>query len=77
MVKLQLFIESKALFDVITNGKKSPKMRLILDIPYTREGQKKKEIMKIGFICPRFMLAVRLIKQIGRAKLQPVPMVEN
>ncbi len=49
-IPLQLFSDSKSLFDVISTGSRTSEKRLMLDIAAAREGSRDSILSNIGFI---------------------------
>lgn len=69
---LQLFANSKTLFDVISKGTRTSEKRLMLDVVSAGEEFKGGEISNIGFIRSDYNLAGGLTKQMNQAKLKNV-----
>ena len=56
-ISLQIFTDSKSLFDVIIQASKTSERRLMIDISATREAYEKQEIADIGLIESKYNLA--------------------
>ncbi len=69
-VPVQLFTDSKCLFDVISEGSRTPEKRMMLDIAAAREGFKSKAICNIGFVRNSNNIADGLTKPMNQSVLQ-------
>lgn len=65
-IPVNLFTDSKTLFDVISKGTRTSEKRLMLDIACAREGFKNHEISNIGFIGSSNNLADGLTKKMSQ-----------
>ena len=71
-IPVNLFTDSKTLFDIISKGTRISEKRLMLDISCAREGFKNHEISNIGFIRSSFKLADGLTKKMSQESLLKV-----
>ena len=71
-VPVQLFTDSKSLFDVISRGTRTSEKRMMLDIAAAREGFRDKIISDIGFVRSLKNLADGLTKQMKQTMLREV-----
>ena len=71
-VPLQLFTDSKSLFDVISKGSKTSEKRLMLEIAAAREAFRDQVISDIGFVRSSSNIADGLTKSMNQAALQSV-----
>eukprot|EP00171_Calliarthron_tuberculosum_P000537 IDg537t1 len=71
-IPVQLFTDSKSLFDVISKGSRTSEKRLMLDIAAAREGFRNKTISDIGFVRSSSNIADGLTKAMSQAALQSV-----
>ena len=68
-IPIQLYTDSKSLFDVISKGTRTSEKRLMLDIFAARECFKKKEIGDIGFVRSEYNIADALTKKMSQKAL--------
>ena len=68
-VPVQLFTDSKCLFDVISKGSRTSEKRMMIDIAAAREGFKRKEISDIGFVRSSNNIADGLTKAMNQSAL--------
>ena len=71
-IPVQLFTDSKSLFDVISKGSRTSEKRMMLDIAASREGFRDKVISDIGFVRSSRNLADGLTKPMNQAMLREV-----
>lgn len=71
-IPLQLFTDSKSLFDIISKGSRTSEKRLMLDIAAAREGFRDHLISDIGFIRSTKNVADGLTKPMSQQSLQHV-----
>ncbi len=71
-IRVQLFTDSKSLFDVISKGSRTSEKRMMLDIAAAREGFRDKLISDIGFVRSSKNLADGLMKSMSQSALQEV-----
>eukprot|EP00171_Calliarthron_tuberculosum_P020652 IDg20652t1 len=71
-IAVQLFTDSKYLFDVISKRSRTSEKRLMLDIAAAREGFCNRIISDIGFVRSKANLADGLTKSMSQAALQRV-----
>ncbi len=69
-IPVQLFTDSKCLFDIISKGSRTSEKRLMLDVAAAREGFQSKLISDIGFVRSSHNLADGLTKPIQQSALQ-------
>ena len=68
-VSVQLFTDSKSLFDVFSKGSRTSEKRMMLDIAAAREGFREKVISDIGFVRKSDNVADGLTKAMSQAVL--------
>lgn len=68
-IPVQLFTDSKCLFDVIWKGSRTSEKRIMLDIAAAREGFCDKTISDIGFVRSNHNIADGLTKSMSQASL--------
>ena len=73
-VPVQLFTDSKSLFDVISKGFRTSEKRMMLDIAAAREGFREKVISGIGFVRSSCNVADGLTRAMQQRSLQTVLM---
>lgn len=71
-VHLDLFTDSKSLFDIISRGSKTSEKRLMLDVAAAREGFKNQDISNIGLVRSESNVADGLTKQMAQATLRTI-----
>ncbi|CAN8072966.1 unnamed protein product [Agarophyton chilense] len=71
-IPVQLFTDSKSLFDVISKGSRTSEKRLMLDIAAARQGFKTKAISDIGFVRSSHNVADGLTKTMHQAALKNI-----
>lgn len=71
-IKVQLFTDSKSLFDVISKGSKTSEKRLMLDIAAAREGFKDELISNIGLVRSKHNIADGLTKEMNQSALRNI-----
>ena len=71
-IAVQLYTDSKSLFDVISKGTRTSEKRLMLDIAAAQEGFSKKEISDIGFVRSEENIADGLTKRMSQRTLVQV-----
>ena len=71
-VPVQLFTDSKFLFDVISKGSRTSEKRTMLDIAAARQGFKNKVISDIGFVRSSKNVADGLTKPMSQAMLHEI-----
>ena len=69
---VQLFTDSRSLFDNISKGSRTSEKRMMIDIAAAREGFKNKLISDFGFVRTNHMLADGLTKSMSQVALQEV-----
>ena len=69
-VNLDLFTDSKSLFDIISRGSKTSEKRLMLDVAASREGFKNKDISNIGLVRSEHNIADGLTKQMAQGTIR-------
>ncbi len=70
-IPVQLFTDSKSLFDVIFKGSRTSEKRMILDIAAAREEFRDKVISYIGLVCSSSNLAEGLTKPMSQLRSSP------
>lgn len=68
-VPVNLFTDSKSLFDVISKGSRTSERRLMIDIASAREGFKNRDISDIGFVRSGHNIADGLTKSMNQSSL--------
>lgn len=71
-INLDIFTDSKSLFDIISKGSKTSEKRLMLDVAAAREGFKTQDISNIGLVKSEHNVADGLTKEMTQATIRSI-----